>query len=95
VYAVFDVITLLGMKFMYTMSIPPLAAIVLEPRFTHQTVEPEELVHPLSHQAYSGTPDAAGPVVNSMFCSPELSYEEYEDDVTVIICWKSDGVAVF
>ena len=30
--------------------------------------------------------------MNSKFCRPALSYEEYEDDETVIICWKPDEV---
>ena len=82
------------MKFMYMVRFP-LAAIVLEPRFTHQIVEELELVQPLSHHAYSGVPPSTAgfPLVNSTFCSPELSYVEYIDDGRVIICWKPDVVA--
>jgi hypothetical protein len=56
-------------KPMFIASVPPVPAIVSEPRLTHTTDETEELEQEDSHHAFSIVPALSK---NSTFCTPEL-----------------------
>lgn len=53
------------MKFMYIVRVPPLPAIVFNPRLTHIAVVDAVLLAPFSIHASSTVPVALAPVVNS------------------------------
>ena len=62
------------MKFMYIVSVPPLPAIVLDPRLTQMMVFGAVLLAPLSIHASNTVPVPPEPVVNSTLEKLEFAY---------------------